>query len=449
MQMKSFWHLIRPASAATCFFLAACGTASEAQSGLLLGLHRGCGEEGCETEYRTLWIAPQAGTLQIMDLPDLIVPRKTGFWRVGTRFYCDPDEMKNDPHKAPSPDGAFFASPVNQRPIVYGVVQCPAHVQYLDTQGTCGDNVPDGARGINVSFVNDEYISLDSWERTDCGGHPDGSDQWRVQRLGDPASVPIAYGDNEGILASNDYEWKAADALLENAHSNFDDGQSAPFGEGNTEEDMEIRENFPKWSHMAKVDKVTVMQTLDDGCFPKHDDKEWYIARNHGRWVAQGSFDTHRLCGGDVDFELPLHSSFAVPAAGPVSLEAIKNRITIKEVRDLKMIKGVKDLFWSPNHELLVVLINTDKACISNPYEICLPWDLDPEDLDQTSLLQVYLPHGQDLGKPIISMQLKEFEGPVMAEWATDSNVARWTAELSKIKAQGVVKPLLSSSSHP
>ena len=34
----------------------------------------------------------------------------------------------------------------------------------------------------------------------------------------------------------------------------------------------------------------------------------------------------------------------------------------------------------------------------------------------------------------------------VMAESATGSNVARWTTELTKIKAQGVVKPLLAAS---
>jgi len=448
MQMKPFWHSPLTVAAA-CLLFAACGTMAEAQAGLLLGLHRECGEEGCATEYRTLWIAPQAGTVQIMELPDLIVPRKTGFWRVGTRFYCDPDELKREPHKQPSPDGAFFAAPVNQRPAVYGVAQCPAHVQYLNTQGVCGDNVPDGATGINISFVNDEYVSLDSWGRTDCGGHPDSLDQWSVQRLGDSPRVPIAYGEVEGSLASNEYEWRAADALIENASQHDADGHTIPLGDGNTEEDKEIRENFPNWSKMTKLDKVTVMQTLDDGCFPKHDDREWYIKRDREQWRAYGSFHTNRLCGVEVDFELPLHASFAAPATGPITLDVIKNRITMKDVPDLKTIKGVKDLFWSPNYEFLVVLVNTDKACISSPFNHCNPQDLDPEYLDQTSLLQVYEPHGQDLGKPVISLPLKDFEEPVMAEWAIGSNVTQWTAELKKIKAQGVVKPALSSSPHP
>ena len=442
-------HSIRSICAATCFLLAVCGTTAGAQSGLLLGLHQENDESGHEIPHRTLWIAPQAGALQIMELPDLIVPRKTGFWRVGTRFYCNPDDVKEEPYKAPSPDGAFFAAPVNQRPTVYGVVPCPAHVQYLDTEGTCGDDVPSGANGIDVLFVNDQYISLNDWGRTDCGGQPDGSSQYRVERLGDPFRNPIAYGEIEGNLASNDYEWRAADALLENASRVSEEGEKVPLGEGDTDEDKEIRQNFPKWSDITKLDKVTVMQTLEDGCFPKHDDKEWYITRKNGQWSAHGSFDTHRLCGVEVDFELPLHVSFAEPAAGPISLDVIKNGITIKDVSDLKAVKGVKDLFWSPNHEFLVVVVNTDKACISTSVRYCPPQQLDPDDLDETSLLQVYSPRGQDLGEPVISMQLKKFEIPVMVEWTTGTNVARWTAELKKLKAQGVAKPLLSSSPHP
>ncbi len=449
MLIRSFQHLIRSACAAICFLLAACGTAAEAQSGLLLGLSSSCDEKGCDPPDRTLWIAPQDGKLQILELPDLIVPRKTGFWRVGTRFYCDPDELKNDPHREPSPTGALFAAPANQRPIVYGVAECPAHVEYLDTESATGDKVPYGASGIDVRFVNGEYISLDYWGRTDCCVHPDSSTQSRVERLGDPFRNPIAYGEIEGSLASNDYEWRAADALLKNASRENDDEEKIPFGEGNTEEEKEIRENFPKWSNMTELDRVTVMQTLNDGCFPKHDDREWYIARNQGKWSAYGGFDTHRLCGVYVDFELPLHAKFAAPAAGPISLDVIKYRITIENVPDLKTIKGVRDLFWSPNHDFLVVIINTDKACISSPFKSCFPRDLDPELFDRTSLLQVYEPQGQDLGKPVISMRLKEFEGPVMEEWATGSNVARWTEELRKIKAQGVVKPLLSSSPQP
>jgi hypothetical protein len=451
MQIELSRQLIRLASAATCFLLAACGTMAEAQSGLLLGLHRECGEGPCETEYRTLWIAPQAGTLQIMELPDLIVPRMTGFWRVGVRSYCHPKGTKYGADYDIWSNVAFFAKPVSQRPIVQGLVECPEPVQTPDAaQRSCEDaDYDDGEDGIDVQFVNRDYISLRKWARNGpCAPHPDGSDFWSVQRLGDSAMTPIPYSDIEGKGASDEYERRAADALIDQNSRDNDEGRKVRLGEGDTEDDKEIRKSFPNWSTMNQVQKVAAMGAKDDSCFPKHDDKEWYIARNHGQWSAHGSFDTHRLCGVLVDFELPFHARFAAPAMAPISLDAIRNRITIKDVSDLKTVKGVKDLFWSPNHEFLVVLINMDKSCIGNPYRDCLPRESDPEHAIQT-LLQVYSPHGQDLGKPVISMQLKEFEGPVMAEWATGSNVARWSAELKKIKTQGVVKPLLSLSPHP
>ena len=59
--------------AAGVFLSATCGSAARAQSGLLLGLGRPCLRGRCETVYRTLWIAPHGGAVQIVELPDLIV----------------------------------------------------------------------------------------------------------------------------------------------------------------------------------------------------------------------------------------------------------------------------------------------------------------------------------------------------------------------------------------
>jgi hypothetical protein len=302
--------------------------------------------------------------------------------------------------------------------------------------------------------VNDEYISLLNWGRTDCGGHPDGDGKWSVERLGDLARTPIAYGDMEGKGASDEYERRAAHALIDQNIGFDKENHEVLLGERSSEDDRDIRRKFPNWSTMNDLEKAAAMETVDDLCFPKHDDKEWYIMRNHGQWSAYGNFDTHRLCGVEVDFELPFHASFAAPATAPISLDAIpislgaiRNRKTIIDITDLKTFTNNKDLYWSPNHGFLVVLVDMDMSCINDPFNGCPPrehWEAPSQ-----TLLQVYSPHGQDIGKPVISMRLKDFEEPVMAEWATGSNVERWTTELKKIKAQGVVKPLLSSSPHP
>lgn len=65
---------------------------------------------------------------------------------------------------------------------------------------------------------------------------------------------------------------------MKNDQGMRDDG--ALPGEGDTEEDREIRKSYPRWSSMSEAEKVAAMQTVDEGWFPKHNDREWYIGRN-------------------------------------------------------------------------------------------------------------------------------------------------------------------------
>ncbi len=377
------------------------GSVAKAQSALLLGLRRPCPKGPCQMAYRTLWIARHAGKVQIVELPDLILPRHAEFWRVGVRTCCDREGVQDlHGHEVPWPHDAWFAGPAAERPVVEGLVSCPANAD-----GSCG------GQGIKVMFLNSNYISLEERVTSECGMHPDGSGSWSVRRLGDHDANPLAYSAIEGQAASAEYESRAAHALMTNAAI-----------AGDTDEDREIRKNHPNWSSMSEVEKVAALQAADDNCFPKHDDQEWYIGRDQGRWHAYGAFDTHRLCGVYVHFELPLSTSFAGPATAPVSLDSVS-----------KQMPGAYDAFWSPGREMVVVLVGLNKP---------LPDETAPS---QTSL-EVFSPRGQDMGKPIITMPLMEYERAIMAEWASGSGVAQWPAELTKIKAQGVVSPLLRAS---
>ena len=141
----------------------------------------------------------------------------------------------------------------------------------------------------------------------------------------------------------------------------------------------------------------------------------------HGCSAAK--FGPSRLGGGgNSSAARGRHAALAGPATMPISLNAIR-----------KQVPDAYDAFWLPNQAMVVVLVGLSKLGPGFTFP------------SQTSL-KVFSPHGQDLGKPAITMSLMDFEGPVMAESATGSNVARWTTELTKIKAQGVVKPLLAGS---
>ncbi len=375
-----------------------------------MGLGRPCLEEPCETVYRTLWIAPHGGMVKILELPDLIVPRQEGFWRVGVRTYCDPEQAEHlNGDKVPWPRDTWFAAPVKERPVVVGrLVPCPARIQ----EDNCGgDNVA-------VTFVNAEYVSLERGESSECGVHPDFSGEWTVERLGDHDHSPLVYSAIKGPGTSGTYERLSAHALMD--HDQDLRSAAAWLGDGDTEEDRETRKRFPKWSSMTEVEKVDALKDSDLGCFQEHNDREWFIKRDQGRWIANGAFNTHRLCGYFVDFELPLPIAFAETATGPLGLNEIS-----------KQVPDAYDAFWSPNLERVVVLVRPSKQ---EPKAAFPP----------PTALEVFSPRGSDLGKPTITMSLMENEGVVMVESATGSNVAQWTTELMRLKAQGVVKPLLT-----
>jgi hypothetical protein len=46
---------------------------------------------------------------------------------------------------------------------------------------------------------------------------------------------------------------------------------------------------------MSDEEKVFAMDSGDDGCFPNHNDTEWYITRHPGRWAALGAIPRHSV----------------------------------------------------------------------------------------------------------------------------------------------------------
>jgi hypothetical protein len=54
-------------------------------SGVLIGLRSQKGETDTKRyNYRTLWITQYKGKLSFTEVPDILVPRKTGFWKMGS-----------------------------------------------------------------------------------------------------------------------------------------------------------------------------------------------------------------------------------------------------------------------------------------------------------------------------------------------------------------------------
>jgi hypothetical protein len=423
--MSGCWK-VRAVCVAAGLLLASGGVTVRAQAGLLLGLSGG----------RTLWIAPQGGAVEFMEIPDLIVPRRDGFWRVGVRTYCEwetLDDFNQEPGNSGSKkepgdsanNGAYstqdvwFAGPVSERPEARGffeddfrdLIACPKQLKDDDTCAT--DN-------YGVAFVTSEYISLVEQEEGMCPGnaHPSAGEAGIVGRLDDHAAARIAYSDMEGAGASAAFRDAADDAQVE--HEVGYPQEAETLGK--------MRAKYPKWDSMTSQEKVAAVgETAEDFCGGDTNEQDWYFERDDGQWIAHSTVDLPHVCGDYLPFDLPFHAPFPAPFTGPISLDAIR-----------KQVPDAYDAVWSPKKEMVVVLagqIKVDK--------------MTGERTSAHASLEVFLPHGQDLGKRVATLATGEATGPVMAEWATGPNVARWTAELTKIKAQGVVNPRLPESPKP
>jgi hypothetical protein len=126
---------------------------ASAQSGVLIGLHVYSGDDGNgqqQPSYRTLLITFRDGTAQLAaDLPDLIVPRKDGFWRVGTLHKGPPGKYM----------GQEFVNAVPARSVPHAVGEY--HPENPDWNCSETDQA-------TIEFVNPELLSVSYFTEPAC-----------------------------------------------------------------------------------------------------------------------------------------------------------------------------------------------------------------------------------------------------------------------------------------
>jgi hypothetical protein len=369
------------------------------QSGLLLGLSGlECNDDSCTPVARTLWIAPQNDSVKLLaTLKDLVVPRRDGFWRVAVRKYCQ------QPDWSISSEDHLLMVPVNQPlPRPQGdLISCDEAIKKAQKNydalmakplsGNAADDFEANnaklhgaadecvADSITINFVNPDYISFSSGEAVDCGAHPDGSVSYQVSPLGDQNRSPLPLSFLADAKAKETYDLLAKRALIDNANS--------------------AEENHPKYNITQDLKDLS---EEDFACFPKFSDSDWFISRAGGRWAAKGGINTHRLCGGEVQFDLPagLLHSLGIHESAEADLPALQ-----------KQLPDALDAFWSPQKDMVVVLTRNQS-------------------------LKVFRPQQAKLGPPVLTVPLNQplQERVVMAEWALGSNVNRWTGILTALQ---------------
>jgi hypothetical protein len=326
-------------------------------------------------DLQTLWIAPQDGSIKLVaELPDLIVPRTDGFWRVGVRNYCEPPD-----YWSVESQDVFFAVPVSQHPTIKeGLIPCVqakkmAEEKYKEllskpNKTKHDDDILAGSEqngpayecssfSITVEFVNPLFISTSGSYEVECGVHPDGTLSYGVSRFGPLSQPPVSLSSLFGKKATDTYMDLAKQALVENADDQSHPGSGQPQEPGGYGTDLSLEE-------LSKKDSARFPDNVND--------QEWYITRHEGRWLELGGINTHRLCGGAVQFPLPTDKFTwsLIDKSVPLDMKWLRS-----------LLPNAKDAFWSPRKDLLVVLTNNDS-------------------------LAVFKPHGERIGTPLLTLEL-------------------------------------------
>ncbi len=386
-------------SALLCCLLSCLSVPSAAQqSGVLLGLTGvQCSDNKCANRSHTLWIAPAEGKLKVLaDLDDLIVPRTSGFWRVAIRSRChatdwsisQEDALTVQPVTAKAPDRhdnckeAEKEATRNYEKLIASAKSSEGDDDdpQIATAKMHGPAELCESTGIDILFINPDYISTSESYNEECGVHPDGSRSYQVAKL-DAPSQPVAFSSLAGENAKQIYDRAALQALVENAND-F------------------LKHEDP--GHQPYTVNQTIKELSADNsqCFPELTDTGWLIARKKGSWVAQGGVSTGRLCSAVVKFPLVAGSLTGLGIhENPGSLDAVK-----------KTMPAARDAFWSPRGDMVVVRTG--------------------------DILQVFAVEQQRLVSPPLMIPVTA-EDVVMAEWALGQSVARWTRALNEYSVAG------------
>lgn len=232
------------------------------QSGVLIGVVEGRSEAEQDfasihaPKYQTLWVAPDAnGKLIVLaTIPELIVPRRDGFWHVGVKQVCEFDEGTGDGGGNESVGQTIWTAPVAKAGEVEQDHPCTPHKpeDYASPFGRSDEDKNKisqcGFTLTNIEFLSPELISLRKYsgQSEDCeprGGRYSETDY--VRRI--DSAEAVSFGGLLGPLATKAY----TKALPEKAQ----DGAGEDCGEPSADSDTGwgIRRTSRRWAAYASL----------------------------------------------------------------------------------------------------------------------------------------------------------------------------------------------------
>jgi hypothetical protein len=372
---------------------------SVSAEGILLGFSSrrtaAYNDHGSAQQLSTAWIVRRGETAQLVAvLPYLIVPRSTGFWRLGIENVC---EMYGDNNEFRSRRDIVWSGPADATPHLNKGPDCPVKPQGKDKsdsadqyQGTNGgpvDRYTDCMYSSRkISFVSPNYISESAEEaNTDaCEARGGRISAWsRVLSITTP-EMRAVYGPEETGPTTR---------LL----SDF-------------EEQNPKRVAYAFKAVFTKEYKELMAGGMN--CPEGHvDGQGWEIRRKDGMWTP---WITQELFLGFSDCEIDAY----VPVELPTSL-AGHNRVVPEFAKLKKSVPEATDAFTSPRGDTTVIITN--------------------------GKVLVYSVSGEKLGTKLLEVDFPDGATPVMDQWAIGTHVESWTQQVRQWRTDPLPHAVISS----
>lgn len=348
--------------------------------------------------YETLWIVRDASGARIAaTLPDIIVPRKSGFWRLGIEHTCQFTRAANgDPNDRGNISTAdiAYAVPVGQAPVVE--LDHPA----------CD---PQTAKRLFDDSYNPEFVPEPDSEHppdanapSECGW----ANRWFESVLPDLVSVSYFQGVSEVCEPQGGNEYK--EIWVQSPDDPF------PFV-GPAQQQIPFDVVFGAAGHRAWIHAVSGGQPEGDSCIADNPDEDmqqtgWSLKHVRGEWRTYAFAQVGRVCAasGDPKVAVPRTLTHAIPL--PIPWAALE-----------KQLPGISDAYVAPGASVLLAIHSRKGDPVSEE--------------GQTVAVALFDFSGNKLSAKLLDLPAGKI---VMAEWATGRFVQTWTDSLSELQAHGL-----------
>jgi hypothetical protein len=362
------------------------------------------------SRYITLLIvkAP-SGAHVVATLPDVIVPRKTGFWHVGIEHTCQftpPSGGLNDTGYITTWD-VLYAVPVD-KPRVIGLDSSP-----------CDPKTTERVLADDYSPASDAAY-LNATAPRECG--------WLDLRLGGVVPDLISISGHAGDYCEARGGKEGFDMWVQSPDdpiAPFEDWFASDRGTRPSKIKIPFDHVFGPAGHRAWIRAVSPLDPNAGSCDdapPLEEMREagWNLEHSHGRWGTEAYVQVNGFCQGAGYPRIAVPRSVTRAAPLPVPWSELE-----------KQLPGISDAYFSPDRSVMLAIQSAPGPA--------------SDEMPVTSVALFDFSAGR-IGRKLLDLPAGDV---VMVEWAEGRFIRNWTDTLTALQTRGlppvILKPEASS----